>query len=312
MTHAFASEIDSVTRSVLKASHDCKHVATDITKRPLATLRALVKKNDFLTYCSGFPCVAFSMQGKRLGDADPRGQIVYDVLATVEELRPSLVIMENVKELATDPKHRKLFNEILDIAVKIGGGCYYVDWKILDSWLYGGVPATRNRVYIILVKKTSLVKKWDWPSEKTPRFLDEILDHTLPPMSLDTLSNTNLANLAAGMDKLKNMGVKNVKEQPYVIDLAGGVKFGVNVQLNKFPTITKSHANALWLVHKSRFASPPEILRAQGISIKKGDIVCPPDVNPKKLAEMAGNSFTLPVFTRLFSALLPAMGFTLD
>ena len=312
LSHAWASEIDPVARSVLKATHpECKHIAEDVTKHSSPKLRGLIKKNDLLCYTSGFPCVPYSKQGKREGVANPKsGMIIYDVLNMIQDLLPALCILENVKELATDPKYHETFQEIIEIAQKLGGGCYYVDWKILDSWEYGGVPAARLRVYIVLVKKQALRKPWQWPQGVTPLCLNEVLEENLPPVDVRTLPVTNLRNLAAGLGKLKKDGA-DTKRLPCVIDLAAGEVFGTNVQINKFPTITKSHANALWLVHKSRFASPREILRGQGIDLDR-DLVCPSNVKPKKLAEMAGNSFTLPVFQRLFAALLPAMGYKLE
>ena len=117
---------------------------------------------------------------------------------------------------------------------------------------------------------------------------------------------TNLRNLEAAVAKLQKGGVAGFVKKPYVIDLAAGAVFKVNVTYDKFPTITKSHANSLWLLDKGRFATLEEILKAQGIS--PGEVTCPRDVSRVKLKEMAGNSFTLPVFQRLFSVLLPALG----
>jgi len=121
---------------------------------------------------------------------------------------------------------------------------------------------------------------------------------------LKKLSKTNLKNLAAAAKKVKRQG-KSLKD-PFVIDLAGGEKFGVSVSFDKFPTITKSHADSLWLSHHQRFATAQEILAAQGIKTK--DIVIPAGMDRKKIAKMAGNSFTLPIFQKLFGSILPALG----
>lgn len=307
--HLFASEIDPVTRSVLVATHpECQAVYEDATKHDLANLvKQKNKHRDHLfVYTSGFPCQPFSMQGKRKGPADARGQVIYHELALVDELKPDLVLFENVSTLATDAKYRTFFKEVLHMASSLANNAYYVDWKVMDTYKYTGLPASRPRVYIVLVKKNRLMKTWNWPNEVPPMDLDKILDHDLPKTNMKDLSNTNLKNLADGLEKVRSQG-RSMKS-PCVIDLAGGKNFGVNVQFNKYPTITRSHANALWLSHLQRFATPKEVLRAQGIKLGS-DVKRPHAVSEKKLSEMAGNSFTLPMMERMFSALLPAMGF---
>ncbi len=313
--HWFASEIDAPTRSVLQATHpEIKKIFTDATKHDLKELVKFKKKNvgGLLAYTSGFPCQPFSKQGKGEGanDSQGRGQVVYYELQLLAETLPDFGILENVPTLATNPKYKDLFEEILLFLTKMGNSCYYVDYKILDSYKFGGVPASRERLYIIFVKKSKLVKKWEWPQEIPPGDLATILESHHPRMLPERLSNTNLQNLAKGLEKLKSEGVRKPMSKPYVMDLSGGKDFPVNVQFNKLPTITKAHANGLWLLDKSRFLSPTEIMAGQGI--KPGDISRPPKVSERKLAQMAGNSFTLPVFQRLFATLLPSLGFSLN
>ena len=306
--HWFASEIDGTTRKVLRATHpDIVTIHEDVTKHDLKALgkeRAACK--GALMYTSGFPCQPFSGQGLQLGTEDSRGNIVYDNLKVVEVTRPDVVVFENVAALATQAKFKVLFTDILDLLQSIGNRLYLVDWKILDSYTCGRVPASRERVYIVAVRKDRLVKKWSWPTDLPPVGLKSVLSQGQPQVSLKSLSKTSLQNLAACMTKLKREGVKNLKEEPYVVDLAGGVNFGLNISYNKFPTITRSHANTLWLCHEQRWATPDEILRAQGI--KHSDVKIPDDVSMKSVARMAGNSFTLTVFQRLFESLLPAIG----
>lgn len=214
------------------------------------------------------------------------------------------MILENVEPFATDPRFREHFQEVLDLLLKIGKGRYYVDWKIMDSYTHAKVPATRKRLYIVAVKKTRLQKTWSWPSAQKPVALKSVVRSAGKPFPLKKLSKTNLKNLAAAAKKVKRQG-KSLKD-PFVIDLAGGEKFGVSVSFDKFPTITKSHADSLWLSHHQRFATAQEILAAQGIKTK--DIVIPAGMDRKKIAKMAGNSFTLPIFQKLFGSILPALG----
>lgn len=259
-----------------------------------------------LVYTSGFPCQPYSRQGSRLGTQDSRGNLVFHNLETIDATCPDLAILENVEALATDQKFRELFEDILHILSSLQKKLYYVDWKILDSYIHGQVPATRKRVYIVAVRKDRLKAKWSWPSELKPVGLKSVLTQNQPKVDLNTLSNTNLQNLLACYDRLKNKGIKNVKQQPYIFDLGGSASFGLSISYDKFPTITRSHANTLWVCSEHRWATPDEVLRAQGI--KRGDVTCPAEVPRKKLYEMAGNSFTLTVVERLLRSLLPAIG----
>lgn len=259
-----------------------------------------------LVYTSGFPCQPYSRQGSRLGTQDSRGNLVFHNLETIDAIRPDLAILENVSDLATNQKYRALFDDILYILSSMQKKLYYVDWKILDSYIHGQVPATRKRVYIIAVRKDRLKAKWSWPSELKPVGLKSVLTQNQPKVALQTLSNTNLQNLLACYDSLKNKGIKNVKQQPYIFDLGGSMSFGLSISYDKFPTITRSHANTLWVCSEHRWATPDEVLRAQGI--RHGDVRCPAEVPRHKLSNMAGNSFTLTIVERLLRSLLPAIG----
>ena len=306
--HWFASEIDNVFRQVLKACHpNIKKVFADCTKRSRTELLELKEERQrnpqaCLIETSGFPCQSFSRQGKQEGSKDKRGQVVYSELNMLDAILPDLILMENVKDLATSAKYKEFFAEVLWLLQSIGRKAYYVDWKVIDSYSHG-VPATRCRVYIIAVRKDRLKQPWQWPSELPTVGLDAVLASDVAKTKLDSLCTTHLKNLHDGMKQLKEKGI-NFRKDPWVLDLAGG--FGVSCSQNKFPTITKSHSNSLWLTHKERYATPYEVLRAQGIPATC--VACPTGVSSKKLAEMAGNSFTLTVIEQLLKSLLPAIG----
>ncbi len=310
-THWFASEIDPTTRKVLAATHpEIQVMCEDATKHDLKSYRKTIQETwdspKALVYTSGFPCQPYSRQGNRLGTKDSRGNLVFSNLEVVDAVRPDLVLLENVSDLATDKKFRPLFEDILYVLGTMQKKLYYVAWKILDRYIHGQVPATRKRVYIIAVRKDRLKAKWSWPSELKPVGLKSVLSQNQPKVDLNSLSNTNLQNLLACYDSLKNKGIKNITQQPYIFDLGGSVNFGLNISYDKFPTITKSHAKTLWVCSEHRWATPDEVLRAQGM--KRGDVTCPAGVPRHKLSEMAGNSFTLTIIERLLRSLLPAIG----
>lgn len=99
------------------------------------------KKVDLII--GGFPCQGFSMSGKRIVD-DPRNSLYLDMLEIVNNIRPKVVIMENVEGILTMLKG-KMVEKIVTDYKNIG---YDVSYKLLNSADYG-VPQTRKRVIFI-------------------------------------------------------------------------------------------------------------------------------------------------------------------
>jgi DNA (cytosine-5)-methyltransferase 1 len=57
----------------------------------------------------GAPCPSFSTAGRRQSFNDPRGEVMFDFLRIVKELRPAFFVMENVRGiLSASIKHRPL------------------------------------------------------------------------------------------------------------------------------------------------------------------------------------------------------------
>lgn len=308
--HWFGSEIHAPFQRIFKLLHpECENVFGDVGQRANDKLKAERMKNPnaCFVYTSGFPCQPYSRDGARHGQVDPRSQVVYHVMATIEALRPDIFLLENVPDLATDPKFREIFKEIMEILTGIGNECYYVDFRMIDSIDFS-VPARRSRVYIVGVLKTVLKFPWSWPKPTPHKDLKSILVPRKPneKRSLDTLSATALRNLDAAMKKLQSLG-KSPKG-PWVVDLQNSAKRGLNMTHNHFPTITKSHANSLWLTCKEDYVKPEELLGAQGIS--KSELAVNIEALPSKaLGEMIGNSFTVNVVEAILNELLEAVGF---
>lgn len=56
-----------------------------------------VRAEDIQLICGGPPCPSFSTAGRRQSFDDPRGEVMFDFLRIVDELRPPFFIMENVR-----------------------------------------------------------------------------------------------------------------------------------------------------------------------------------------------------------------------
>lgn len=91
----------------------------------------------------GFPCQSFSYAGHRLGLADIRGTLFYEYARLIEQVRPRLVVGENVKGLLTHDDGKTL-KAIVAHLESLG---YRVAYKVLRSQ-YFDVPQKRERLII--------------------------------------------------------------------------------------------------------------------------------------------------------------------
>lgn len=110
----------------------------------------------------GPPCQSFSTAGRRLGLDDPdRGDLVFEFVRLVQELRPTAFLMENVKGLLSastrwrplpynnngkviDELHGSLFRELTRRLSLIGYSVVVAELNAADY----GVPQTRRRVFL--------------------------------------------------------------------------------------------------------------------------------------------------------------------
>ena len=92
----------------------------------------------------GFPCQSFSIAGKRKGFGDTRGTLFFEICRIVEEKKPNLLLLENVKGLLSHDGGntlRIIFNSLSELG-------YDCEWEVLNSKNFG-VPQNRERVFII-------------------------------------------------------------------------------------------------------------------------------------------------------------------
>lgn len=105
------------------------------------TLDEYSEKVDVMV--GGFPCQSFSYAGQRKGFADIRGTLFYEYARLIDQVRPRLVVGENVKGLLTHDKGKTL-EAIVAHLESLG---YRVQYKVLRSQ-YFDVPQKRERLVI--------------------------------------------------------------------------------------------------------------------------------------------------------------------
>jgi len=141
---------------------DCSIV--DVTGDQLRRAAGLKEDDECPLVVGGPPCQAFSVFGNRLGIEDARGQLVFEYVRIIEEVRPLAFVMENVRGLLSMsiiPKDKtnaenaianpemcekgSLLKNIFSEFEKIG---YRVDCFVVNSVNYGA-PQIRERLILI-------------------------------------------------------------------------------------------------------------------------------------------------------------------
>lgn len=121
---------------------------------------------------AGFPCQPFSMAGLKRGFDDTRGTLFFDIVRIVKHHMPSVIFLENVKNLAGHDKGNTL-KVIIHTLEDLG---YKVFHKILNAKDFG-VPQNRARIYIVCFKDDVDFKFPDEPKTKTRVW--DILDNSV-------------------------------------------------------------------------------------------------------------------------------------
>lgn len=196
----FTCEWDKNARKTYRANFGEDDIAGDITKVNEKSIPS------FDICCAGFPCVAFSMAGKRLGFYDlyhgqARGILFMDVVRICEYHKPKVIFCENVKNLVSHDKGHT-FSVIKEAFQSIG---YKVFHKVLNSRDFG-VPQNRERIFLVCFRNDVAPGNFEFPrgTDSTKVLRDILEDAPIP--SRYYLSDVYVETLRAHRAKQEAMG----------------------------------------------------------------------------------------------------------
>jgi len=136
----WANEIDPKACITYKLNHpNVRLIETDVKKLSKKNLEPI----DILT--AGFPCQPFSQAGHGKGFDDERGQLFFEVVRLLKELKPAAYFLENVRTLAT----HKAGNTFRIIKSELANAGYSFIPFILKSSEHTEIPQGRERIYIV-------------------------------------------------------------------------------------------------------------------------------------------------------------------
>lgn len=180
----FSSEIDNEASTVYEENFGARPIG-DITKVNAAD----IPPHNIL--CGGFPCQPFSIAGNKRGFEDIRGTLFFEIARIVDHHKPQILLLENVKNLATHDKGRTL-RVIVETLDRMN---YNVFHSVIDASSLG-VPTSRQRVYIVGLRKDLPASDFTFPKPKksfsiVQDFLcDQVEDYTLVDRLDVVITNT--------------------------------------------------------------------------------------------------------------------------
>lgn len=104
---------------------------------------------DILT--AGFPCQPFSKAGNKLGFADRRGQMFFEIIRLIKEFgadKPKILFFENVSNFKTHDGGRT-FATVKEEVKKAGYWFSEPDARILNTRLHSVIPQNRERIFMV-------------------------------------------------------------------------------------------------------------------------------------------------------------------
>lgn len=143
---AYAVEIDKGAAAVYKRNWG-KDPLGDITKDANETV---MNVGDHEILAAGFPCQPFSKSGAQKGMDETRGTLYWNILRIIQERRPNVVLLENVRNLA-GPRHQHEWQVIIETLRDEGYRVSETPAIFSPHMLppeRGGRPQVRERVFI--------------------------------------------------------------------------------------------------------------------------------------------------------------------
>ena len=159
-----------------KKMYDLNH-SIPLTLKDLNKINVDNEIPDHYLLCGGFPCQPFSIAGQRKGFNDERSNVFWKILEILEKKRPSIILLENVKNLKTHNK-KHTYRVIKEKLQNLG---YKIKESILDTSKITDIPQHRERIYIAGFLDENLYNKFNFDfTEIKNKDIKDFLENNIP------------------------------------------------------------------------------------------------------------------------------------
>ena len=193
----FACEYDKFARKSFNANYKIHpdHFHNDVIEMDGTQYRGKV---DVLI--GGSPCQAFSIAGLRNGTDDERGQLIYQYIRIVDEVKSHIIIYENVKGMLSI-EGGKTIREFVQALRDIGYFCHYEVVNTKDH----GVPQNRERIFLVGFLDHEMYHRFQFaPKQKLEKRLKDVLESEVDEKYY--LSETAIKGFQAHTERMAERG----------------------------------------------------------------------------------------------------------
>ena len=196
MTCKWQVEIDDYATRVLEKHWPSVHRERDIKQCGKHNLEQV----DVI--CGGFPCQDISYAGRGAGLDGERSGLFFEAVRVVRELRPRVVVLENVAALLT-----RGLDRVLGTLAEIG---YDAEWHCIPAG-YFGTHFRRDRIFIVAYSPKSCCLRWGrqwentrgtWSQQQFEGLVQRELQLCVPAGKMQRISD----GVSNRVDRLRGLG----------------------------------------------------------------------------------------------------------
>ena len=131
--------------------------------------------DDIDILAAGFPCQPFSVMGYQRGFKDCRGNLFFEIIRAIEAKQPSIVFLENVKNLMWHD-NGNTFLVIYNALAECG---YTVKYKVINATDVN-IPQNRARIFIVAFRDIVQCDHFEFPEPtELTKGIDDIIDRSV-------------------------------------------------------------------------------------------------------------------------------------
>jgi len=255
--------------------------------------------DDIDIMISSFPCQAFSAAGGRMGFSDPtRGTLFFDTMRLANEIKPAVLIFENVKGLTNHDKGNTL--KVIEEKVEEFG--YKIYHRILNSVNFD-IPQNRERWFAVCIREDLDHGFFHFPNgEMTTKCVADFLEPNVIDRKKTARMGVVLEQLISGeKQKVKynsNVGLQKVYDGIRQGEFKSGfTRTGIFSIYGTTPTLTKSNENHFLEINGR--LTPMERMRLMGVDDKYTQRLIDGGLIGSAIDKIAGNGLVVNVFDAL-------------
>lgn len=144
---SWANEVDASACKTYRTNF--KHQLYEKSILDLSVIGDKLQPVDILT--AGFPCQPFSKAGLKLGFADRRGQLFFEIIRLIKEFgaqKPKILFFENVSNFKTHDSGRT-FAVVKEVMKEAGYWFSDANARILNTRTHSEIPQNRERIFMV-------------------------------------------------------------------------------------------------------------------------------------------------------------------